>query len=208
MEMDIDWPTWTPLKVKLFLWLAFLRRHWTADRRLRHGLQSHKSCMLCEQEDETMEHMLIWWPLLQQLDFTTINPGTGTLQDWWMLLRAQLAGGKRKGFDSLFALTSWQIWKERNARVFRDICSPSSRQVPSMRLVHRGTDTWAHSSGASPFPCPAAPAPSSRNRAQPLASPSLNHGHGAARPLPLGMRRRRRSGPERRRFCGGCSTPT
>ena len=24
-----------------------------------------------------------------------------------------------KGFDTLFALTAWEIWKERNARVFR-----------------------------------------------------------------------------------------
>ena len=31
------WDTWAPLKTKLFLWLAFRRRHWTADRRRRHG---------------------------------------------------------------------------------------------------------------------------------------------------------------------------
>ncbi|RLM53052.1 hypothetical protein C2845_PMPSC006798 [Panicum miliaceum] len=37
----------------------------------------------------------------------------------WIQLRQQCLDSKRKGFDSLFALVSWQIWKERNARVFR-----------------------------------------------------------------------------------------
>jgi hypothetical protein len=27
------WGTWAPLRVKIFLWLAIRRRHWTADRR-------------------------------------------------------------------------------------------------------------------------------------------------------------------------------
>ncbi|KAF8704861.1 hypothetical protein HU200_031100 [Digitaria exilis] len=30
-----------------------------------------------------------------------------------------MPSSKKKGFDSLFALVSWQLWKERNARVFR-----------------------------------------------------------------------------------------
>jgi len=46
--------TWAPLKIKLFLWLAFRRRHWTADRRLRHGLDAHDSCLLCGQLPSTM----------------------------------------------------------------------------------------------------------------------------------------------------------
>ena len=34
------WKTWAPLRIKIFLWLAFRRRHWTGDRRLRHGLEA------------------------------------------------------------------------------------------------------------------------------------------------------------------------
>lgn len=26
------WKTWAPLRVKIFLWLAFKRRHWTGDQ--------------------------------------------------------------------------------------------------------------------------------------------------------------------------------
>ena len=39
-----------------------------------------------------------------------------SLQDWWRLRHSWMGD---KGFDTLFALTTWEIWKERNARVFR-----------------------------------------------------------------------------------------
>lgn len=44
-----------------------------------------------------------------------------SVQEWWLYLRAQVASSKCKGFDSLFALISWQLWKERNARLFRGL---------------------------------------------------------------------------------------
>ena len=36
------WKTWGPLRVNIFLWLAVKRRHWTGDRRARHGLEERK----------------------------------------------------------------------------------------------------------------------------------------------------------------------
>lgn len=146
-KANLIWKTWAPLKVKMFLWLAFLRRHWTADRRIRHGLQSHTTCLLCDQEAETMEHILIrcsysqqiWWFLLQRLGFATIHPGAGVIQDWWATLRVQLPGGKRKGFDTLFALISWQLWKERNARVFRGI---ETQLTALLQRIKKEGDDW------------------------------------------------------------------
>lgn len=144
---DLIWKSWAPLKVKMFLWLAFLRRHWTADRRIRHGLQARRTCLLCDQEDESMEHILIrcsysqqiWWTILQRLGLGALPPGEGSLQDWWLRLRAQLPGGKRKGFDTLFALVTWQLWKERNARVFRDAVSLPAELL--QRIKKEG-DEW------------------------------------------------------------------
>jgi hypothetical protein len=64
------WGTWAPLCVKIFLWLAIRRRHCTADRRRRHGLEAADRCYLCDQEPETIDHIIascsfsrqIWWP--------------------------------------------------------------------------------------------------------------------------------------------------
>ncbi|CAN6356762.1 unnamed protein product [Urochloa humidicola] len=63
----------------------------------------------------------IWWLVLQHLGFVMLAPGPGSIQDWWLLLRSRLPGSKRKGFDSLFALISWQLSKERNGRLFRNV---------------------------------------------------------------------------------------
>jgi hypothetical protein len=38
-------------------------------------------------------------------------------------MRAGLQTSQRKGLDSLFALVSWQLLKERNARCFRESAS-------------------------------------------------------------------------------------
>ena len=38
------WKTWAPLRVRIFLWLAVRKRHWTVDRRNRHRLDAREEC--------------------------------------------------------------------------------------------------------------------------------------------------------------------
>ena len=52
------WKSWAPLRCKIFLWLAMLNRCWTADLLERRGLQHPDSCLLCDQEEETIQHIL------------------------------------------------------------------------------------------------------------------------------------------------------
>ena len=52
------WKTWAHLRVKIFLWLAIRGRHWTADRRRRHGLHAYDHCYLCDQDPETIDHIV------------------------------------------------------------------------------------------------------------------------------------------------------
>ena len=52
---------------------------------------------------------------------------------WWSLLRQQLPGYKRKGFDTLFALITWHLWKERNARVFRSAAASVNLVIHMIR---------------------------------------------------------------------------
>lgn len=104
-----------------------------------------------------MEHILvrcsysqqIWWYVLQRLGFTSVVPGSDTLQDWWLQLRDQLPNSKRKGFDSLFALVAWQLWKERNGRVFRGEESQPSELI---QKIKREGDDWI-SAGATHLGC-------------------------------------------------------
>jgi hypothetical protein len=53
------WKTWTPPKCKFFLWLAMKNRCWTADRLEKRGLPHPVVCPLCDQEQETIQDLLI-----------------------------------------------------------------------------------------------------------------------------------------------------
>jgi hypothetical protein len=107
------WKTWAPLRVKIFLWLAFHRRYWTGDRRRRHGLDARDSCHLCDQEQESIDHILatcpftkeLWHCIVQALGRQTPQPQP-TVRRWWRRLRALWNSERRDGLDSLFALVS------------------------------------------------------------------------------------------------------
>ncbi|GJN01931.1 hypothetical protein PR202_ga19236 [Eleusine coracana subsp. coracana] len=53
------WKAWAPPKTKLFMYLATHGRTWTSERRFPHGLQDSATCALCDQEPETIEHLLL-----------------------------------------------------------------------------------------------------------------------------------------------------
>lgn len=74
-----------------------------------------------------MDHLLLscvfarelWLRLLHGLGWERFAPTPeSTLSDWWLLNRLQVPEELRKGFNSAVLLVSWQLWKERNARVF------------------------------------------------------------------------------------------
>ncbi|RLM64314.1 hypothetical protein C2845_PM16G24120 [Panicum miliaceum] len=82
----------------------------------------------------------VWREILRRLGFRSINPSPRqSLQEWWLSLRMQLPRPKRKGFDSLCALVCWQLWKERNARLFR-----GAETTPSLllRSIEVEGDNW------------------------------------------------------------------
>jgi hypothetical protein len=147
------WEIWAPLRVKFFLWLALRRRHWTADRRRRHGLDAHDLCLLCGQEPESMDHIVVDCSFSRQLWFKAAhalgvhlpqNPA-GSLLEWWSQWRSLWTGDMRKGADTLFALLAWEIWKERNARCFRGAESNIDTLIATIRYM---ADLWV-SAGAT-----------------------------------------------------------
>lgn len=143
---SLIWRTWAPLRVKIFLWLTFKRKHWTADRRARHGLPATDAYYLCDQEAETIDHLIIRcpftreiWHFVLQVVGLQLPPGAHTTIAWWRRVRRLADGPRRKGLDSLFALVSWQVWKERNARCFRN----AATTVPEMlQLIKIEADLW------------------------------------------------------------------
>jgi hypothetical protein len=102
----------------------------------RHGLQNHDPCTLCSQGIETIDHLFmqcvlsreIWYKLLRSCGWHHLAPtGADHLIDWWLRSRKLVTKARRKAFDSLVVLITWNLWLERNSRVFRYSTSTTSR---------------------------------------------------------------------------------
>jgi len=122
------WKTWAPGKCKTFIWLAVRNRCWTADRLQKRGLPHPEHCPLCDQDDETVQHLLtscvfarqFWFSILQPLNLTALVPNRrcASLAEWWKKSWRKIPKQHRKGFNSLVILGAWTLWKQRNACVF------------------------------------------------------------------------------------------
>jgi hypothetical protein len=143
------WRTWAPPRCKFFTWLASLNRCWTADRLARRGLDYPSQCLLCDQEEETIHHILVgcvisrevWFRMLSLvgLQGCTPEPGEDSFQEWWRTAELKVPKQIRAGFNSLVALILWSLWKHHNACVF-DSLSPEVTGI--MGTIKREATLW------------------------------------------------------------------
>jgi hypothetical protein len=80
---------------------------------------------------------------------TRLRSEEGTLVDWWDRWRDRWHGKKKKGADSLFAVVAWEIWKERNARCFRNEATTVHQLL---RTIKHTTVEWIEA-GARKLSC-------------------------------------------------------
>lgn len=135
---ELIWRNWAPPRCKFFLWLATRDRCWTADRLAKRGLDHPVQCPLCDQEDETVHHLLIscvfsrevWFRICSLVNLRQFSPARDDLvfQDWWANLEAKVPYALRKGINSLVMLVAWWLWKQRNNCVFEGD-APSGNQI-------------------------------------------------------------------------------
>lgn len=75
-----------------------------------------------------MDHLLlrcvfsteIWATFLRKLHLDDVVLVQENILQWWLHSRKLISKHVRRGFDSLFFLVSWMLWKERNARTFNN----------------------------------------------------------------------------------------
>ncbi|GJN03220.1 hypothetical protein PR202_ga20639 [Eleusine coracana subsp. coracana] len=122
------WKSWAPGKCRFFLWLAAHNRCWTADRLAKRNLPHPPLCVLCDQEEETIDHILIscvfarqfWFIFLQRvgLGFLAPQPSDSNFQDWWRWASSLVCASIKKGLNSHIISGAWSLWRHRNDCVF------------------------------------------------------------------------------------------
>ncbi|PNT77753.1 hypothetical protein BRADI_1g68395v3, partial [Brachypodium distachyon] len=138
------WHSRAPLKCRVFAWLAARNRCWTADRLAKRGLPHPDRCPLCDQEEESISHLLLGCVLARQVWDTLFSawghrecvPSAGAcLRDWWSTLSFQRRA--RKDFRTATTLVLWTIWCHRNDVVFNG-ASPSVQKMLFIILEELG----------------------------------------------------------------------
>jgi hypothetical protein len=130
------WRTWAPPRCRFFLWLASLNHCWTADWLTRHGLDHPARCLMCDQDEETMQHIQvtcvfsreIWFQVLSLVGLQQYTPqaSDGNFHERWQAAEFLVPSQYCPGFNSLVVLVVWCLWKLRHECVFEDAspCTP------------------------------------------------------------------------------------
>ena len=109
----------------------------------RKGLSDEATCQLCDQELETIDHLLLQCPFSRSLWFEVLSifgwgPWTPSAADslkvWWFGLLSSLHGAARKKAGSIILLLLREIWLERNSRIFRYLDRPVHILLDAIRL--------------------------------------------------------------------------
>jgi hypothetical protein len=98
------------------------------SEKAKHQLQVDDRCSFCDQESETISHLLIacsfsrevWFTLFQKWWIGNRWPSDRelSLADWWVKAPRDFDKNGRRAFDLAVILICWMLWLERNACVF------------------------------------------------------------------------------------------
>jgi len=118
------WKSWAPPKCRFFLWLVAHNRCWTADRLQRRGLPRPACCPLCDQAQETINHILVgcafarefWFHLFRKVGLQPLTPqlNENSFLDWWERVISSMGEQLRQGTNSLIILGAWTLWNHRS----------------------------------------------------------------------------------------------
>jgi len=152
------WKTWAPPKCRFFMWLVAHNRCWTADRLAKRGLPHPDVCILCDQHEEDLHHLLVgcvfarifWFTFLSHFGVATLapTPADQNFEEWWRKMDGAVQSDLRRGGNSLVILGAWSIWRHRNDCVFDNV-TPNVNSVLHLAKEEAGRWSAAGAKGIS-----------------------------------------------------------
>lgn len=140
---ELIWKTKAPPKCRFFIWLLLQVRQWPNEY----------FCQLCVRNLETANHLFVECPVVKSIwhrvgqwaGAPSMQPENWELvenvSEWFVQMMNSLQPTLKEGMRSLIMLTTWEIWRERNSRVFRKVGRQVQRIVES---IIDEANTWAH----------------------------------------------------------------
>lgn len=125
MHFDKLWSAKVEPKCHFFMWVWLRGRILTNNNLETRGIPHSELCNLCDQHEETPLHLILNCPYAQSVWFLVaddlgipmlippMQPAT-SIPLWWNDLASRL--GQWAKTAAIY--TAWNIWKERNRRVF------------------------------------------------------------------------------------------
>ena len=119
----------SPPKVKVFTFLHLKNRLLTHDIMARRRMHCQPRCVMCEACTlETAHHLFfrcryataVWRELARSKGREVLSVGFSVQQTWEKSFENNSGAMQRKQWATLFMCTLWNLWKQRNDKVFSD----------------------------------------------------------------------------------------
>jgi hypothetical protein len=117
----------TQSKHRFFAWLMVQNKILTADKLILRNWPCNPICPLCDQEPEHADHLClkcvfsqeVWLQVAAWTEGGISVPSPSlNLELWWNNEMRGLTTRQKKERAAILIYTTWNIWKERNRRIF------------------------------------------------------------------------------------------
>jgi len=127
---DLIWKAHVENRCKIFAWILVQDKILTAQNLQKRGWPHQQQCVMCNGPLETSLHLClicpfakaVWNQILTWENFTQIqqqqNANPTHIKSWWEDVAAKAPRAERRRLNGVAIYTFWNIWKERNRRIF------------------------------------------------------------------------------------------
>ena len=131
-HIKLIWRAHTENRCKLFAWILIQNKQLTADNLTVRSWPHLTSCPLCNGPPETGHHLCLLCPFAQMvwLQVSTwenlvisqqaLPTDFDNIKDWWEAAAHSFHQSQRRKFNGMAIYIMWNLWKERNRRVFQN----------------------------------------------------------------------------------------